>query len=157
MVIIGLTPKNKFVMKSAYVFLFVLALCFVSCDPPIFQVPIDGTYKKEIGFECGKIDMECNTIGGISFNIQQIYHITSSVNISPKSLSVRYKDKDIKYTVYLNGTAIKELQNVLNDNIVVINFAEKVCKNDTITINLDNFLYCKEKPINAGNIHFVVK
>jgi hypothetical protein len=142
-------------MKSVYIFLAVLALCFISCDPPIFQVPIDGTYKKEIGFECGKIDMECNTIGGISFNIKQVYHIINSINISPKSLSIKHKDKDIKYTIYLNGIAVNKLQNVLNDDIVVISFAEKVSNNDTITINLDNFLYCNEKPINAGDIYFV--
>jgi hypothetical protein len=144
-------------MKSAYIYLTVLSLCVLSCDPPIYQVPIEGTYKKEIGFECGTIDMECNTIGGINFTIKQVYHTTNAVKISPQSLSVKHKDKVVKYTTYLNGNVVKELQNVLNGDIVVVNFIEKVSKNDTVTVNLDNFLHCNEKPINAGNIHFVIK
>ena len=138
-----------------YIFTIVLALCFVSCDPPIFQIPIDGVYKKMIGVDGGTIDVECKTIGGVSFNIKQVYRVTNPLDINPKNLSIKYKNNDIKYTVYLNGALIDERKKIMNDDTVVVSFTKKVRKNDTIIINFDNFLYCKEKPIKIGDIPFV--
>ena len=150
------THKISLYMKSLmYIFTIVLALCFVSCDPPIFQIPIDGVYKKKIGVDCGTIDVECKTIGGVSFNIKQVYRVTNPLDINPKNLSIKYKNNDIKYTVYLNGALIDERKKIMNDDTVVVSFTKKVRKNDTIIINFDNFLYCKEKPITIGDIPFV--
>lgn len=156
MVTIGLTHRISLCMKSLmYIFTIVLALCFVSCDPPIFQIPIDGVYKKKIGVDCGTIDVECKTIGGVSFNIKQVYRVTNPLDINPKNLSIKYKNNDIKYTIYLNGALIDERKKIMNDDTVVVSFTKKVRKNDTIIINFDNFLYCNEKPITIGDIPFI--
>lgn len=141
-------------MKSLmYIITIVLALCFVSCDPPIFQIPIDGV--KMIGVDGGTIDVECKTIGGVSFNIKQVYRVTNPLDINPKNLSIKYKNNDIKYTVYLNGALIDERKKIMNNDTVVVSFTKKVRKNDTIIINFDNFLYCNEKPITIGDIPFI--
>lgn len=143
-------------MKLIHIFITVAILSFMSCDPPIFLVSIDNRYKKEIEFDCGKIDVECNTLGGVSFTIKQVYRITNSLDVSPKKLSIKYKNNDIKYTVYLNGTLINERGKIRNDDVVVVCFTKKVQKNDTIIVNLNDFLHCNGNPINTGNIFFVV-
>ncbi len=100
--------------------------------------------------------MECRSIGGISFNMKQTISVEGSVILDPKKLSLKYKNEYLKSEIYLNGARVREIQRLTNGDVVAISFVKRLLRNDTIQLDLNEFLHCRNKPINVGNIHLVL-
>ena len=153
MVTIGLIHNPQISIRLLFGLCFCLLL--ISCDPPIFQVDIDDSPKKTIGFEWGEMEMTCISLAG-SFNITQVLHSFSPIAINPKSILIRNNGEIVKYEVYLNGHLVSDIQNIKNNDVVAIFFEKKNNKNNEVIINFDRYLIYDEQPIIMGDIILVI-
>jgi hypothetical protein len=133
-----------------------LLLSLLSCDPYILQVSMDEGFRKEVNFDCGKVDISCSVIADRQISIHQKINLKYSIVLNPEKLRIMYKGDSIKAKIYLNEVPFQEIKQINNDNSIVIVINQKVQSGDTIKINIDNFMVCEKKPLEIGDINLVL-
>jgi len=143
-------------MKTNIFSLLLFSLLLSSCDPYIYNIVIDNNgFKKEINFECGKVDIWCSVMADRQISIFQKYKLDAPVIINPEKLEITYKGENIKPKVYLNGIITEPIE--INSEIQIRIIIDLIVKDgDILQANIDNFITCKEKPLGIGNINLIL-
>jgi hypothetical protein len=143
------------IKKNILLSLFLSFLLF-SCDLYIFDVIMDGDFKKNINLECGKFDISCNIIANRQIKIEQKMELNFPVLINPERLKLTYKGHtNNNAKIYLNGALIEKAEEINGYNRMAIVIDGIFQRGDTLKVNIDNFIVCREKPIEIGDINFV--
>lgn len=144
-------------MKMIFL-LSLFTILFVSCDPYVYNVEIDDNgFKKEIVFDCGKVDISAHVLGFSQITIFQKFKPSCPISINPNELTVSYKNQILSTTVSLNGDIMKNTMDVLEESSIsiVINLP-KINNGDTIKLNVDKFINCRENTLKISDINLIV-
>lgn len=145
-------------MKAKIFVLFLFSLSLLSCDPYILKVAIDENgFEKSFNFECGKVDIRGSVLADRQIHTYLNFKLNSSIVINPEKLKITHKGELLTVSVYLEnrGGLINEARNIDNESKISIVINCVVQSGDTITVNIDNFILCEDKPLEIGNISLV--
>jgi len=145
-------------MKKTFFFIILLlSLSLSSCDPLIFKVVIDDDgFEKKFNFECGKANVLCGVLGH-QVHIFLDFELDFPILINPEKFEITHKNSNAKSDVHFKGTILKEETIITGSqkmSIVIGNYRAQV--GDTLIINVDNFIVCKEKPLEIGEINLII-
>lgn len=146
-------------MKINIFILLFLSFLLLSCDPYILRVAIDSDgFEKTVNFECGKIDISCNVLADRQIHTYLNFKLDSPILINPQKLEVFHKGKLLATSIYLEngGGLIKDTKNIDNDGEISIVINRVIQSGDTIRVNIDNFIVCKEEALKIGDINLVL-
>jgi len=148
--------KINEVKTNVFILLFFLFLS--SCDLYFFNIAIDDDgFSKSFSFECGKIDVSGNIMDKSHITVSAAFKLDYPVLIDPEKFEVKYKGEAIKSIIYLNNNSpLQKIESINEDSKVRIVIRQKVQSGDTIKINIDNFIVCKGKPLEIGEINLVI-
>ena len=148
--------KALYNIKNIF-FLLLFSLSLSSCDPLIFKVVIDDNgFEKSFNFECGKVNVLCGVLGH-QVHIFLDFELDFPILINPENFKIIHKNSNVKSDIHFKGTILKE-ETIINAGsqkmgIVIGNYRAQV--GDTLIINVDNFIICKEKPLKIGDISLI--
>ena len=153
-------------MKVALLFiLLLLSLSLSSCDPLIFKVVIDDNgFEKSFNFECGKADVSCGVLVDIQLVAGFRLKLDSPILIVPEELKITHNiiplDPSIRFEERFRSFSIREQRIIDNDGELFIsvnsNHQSRFRVGDTVTINIDNFIICREKSLEIGDINLIL-
>ncbi len=144
-------------MKAKIFVLLLFSLSLLSCDPYILRVAIDSNgFEKSFNFECGKIDVFGNVLADRQVSTFLNFKLNSSIVVNPEKLEIVHKGEKITANVYLKSGLIKEEKTINTDDEVRVMVNRVVRVGDTITVNIDNFILCEDKPLDIGNISLIL-
>jgi hypothetical protein len=145
-------------MKTNIFILLLFFLLLSSCDPYWFNIVVDDNgFKKNIDFECGKIDVSGNVLADRQMSAFLRFKLDSPIVINPEKLEMWYRgEKVIYYRIYLNGSHLEGIKTINTDSDIRIIINSIVQSGDTIKINIDNFILCKEQPLGIKNINLII-
>ncbi|WP_077112723.1 hypothetical protein [Porphyromonas gingivalis] len=142
---------KKFFLPSLFTILL------ISCDPHVYNIEIDNSgLKKEIVFDCGKVDISANIIGYSQVCIFQKIKPIYPISINPNELKAPYKNQILTTTISLNGNIIKNAMSFSEESTIniVINHL-KINNGDTIKLNIDKFIACKGEILQISDINLI--
>ncbi len=144
-------------MKTNTYILLLFSFLLSSCDPHWFNIEIDGNgFQKSFAFECGEIDVSGSTIGE-QIPILLNFKLNNPIVLNPEKFEIKYKGEEIPYSrIYLNEVLLKETKSINNNSKVRIVIDLKVQSGDTIKINVNDFILCKEQPLGIGDINLIL-
>jgi len=146
-------------MKTNIFILLLFSLSFSSCDFFYFNVAIDGDgFKKSFDFECGKVEVLCGTLADTQLSIEFNFKLDSPILVNPEKLKISYNNEPIEPEIHLSCSLEKEPRKNCKDKDVgiAIIIRPKMQAGDTIKINVDNFIFCKDKPLEIGDVNLVL-
>jgi hypothetical protein len=145
-------------MKYYKYILYILLLCITSCDP-IFKIRLGDTFDKKIEFDCGYVNITCETFAYTHFKVIQNYNLNEPIYVYPKNIRVIYNGDIIETILYSKNESTPITNNYLvkNNEIMVIDFKRIINKGDTIILNIDNFFECNNVFNNYGDIFLIIK
>ncbi len=132
-------------------------ILLISCDPHVYNIEIDNSgLKKEIVFDCGKVDISANIIGYSQVCIFQKFKPIYPISINPNELKASYKNQILTTTISLNGNIIKNAISFSEESTIniVINHS-KINNGDTIKLNIDKFIACKGEILQISDINLI--
>jgi len=155
---IGLSLEFLKNMKANIFILLLLFFFLSSCDPYILRIAVDGeAFEKSFNFECGKVDIVCNVLADRQISVFQKFKLDSPILINPEKLEIVHKGEELTANVYSkNAGLIKDAKTINADDEVRITISRVVQVGDTLKINIDNFIVCKEKPLEIGDVNLVL-
>ncbi len=145
--------------KILVLLLFSLTLSLSSCDPYILKVAIDNNgFEKNFNFGCGKVNVRCSVLADRQISTLLNFRLSSPVLINPEKLEIIHKGELLTPKVFLGngGGLMQEARNINNDSKISIVINRAVKAGDTIIVNIDNFILCRDKPLEIGNISLVL-
>jgi len=151
-------------MKKAFFFIILLlSFSLSSCDPIFFRITIDGGFEKSFNFECGKADVSCGTLADKELAAGFRLKLDSPILIVPEELKITHNniplEPSIRFEERFRSFPIREQRIIDNDGALIIsvksNHQNRFRVGDTVTINIDNFIVCKEKPLEIGDINMI--
>jgi hypothetical protein len=144
-------------MKIKFFILFLSFFSLSSCDPYIYNIVIDDNgFEKEINFKCGKIGISCAIIGDRQIYIHQKFKLNYPVFINTEEFKISYKGEPVQANISSDGNIIKDTKEINNETQISIMINHVVVQNgDTLKINIDNFIVCREKPVEIGDINLI--
>lgn len=143
-------------MKINNLIILLFSLSLLSCDPHTFNVVIDDKgFEKCFNFECAKIDVSGHIIADRQISTFLKFKLNVPVSINSEKLQVTYNGEKVASKIYLNDVILDGVKNINNDSKIRILMNQIIKEGDTLKVNVDEFILCKEKPIDIGNINMV--
>jgi hypothetical protein len=137
---------------------FFLLISLFSCDPHWFNIVVDDNgFERNFNFECGKIDISGSVLADKQISIFNKIKLNTIILINPEKLKITYKNEPIKSDIYINGEVIKNPIEVDGEIQMRILINTIVQNGDILKINIDNFIVCKEKPLEIGDINLIIE
>jgi hypothetical protein len=144
-------------MKTNIFIILLFSLSLFSCDPYIFRIAIDDDgFETSLNFECGKIDVSGKIIADRQIFVILRLKLISPILIDPDKIEVMFDKRVVNSNFFLNDNPLKEIKSINNDDRICITINQKVQNGDTLKINIDHFIACKEKSLKIGDINLVI-
>ena len=152
-------------MKTKNLVLFLLAFSLTSCDPTFFRISIDGgAFEKKISFDCGSIVFHGTVLADRQINATLKFNLDYPVLLNPEKLEITHKEEFLTATrisLYERrrggawGVRMQEERMISGNTEIGIVIDRTVHAGDTMKINIDNFILCKENPLEIGDINLI--
>ena len=151
--------KARFFISS-----LLFALLLSSCDKYILNIEIDNNgFEKSFDFECGRMDVRGKVYADIQLVIAFQLTLDSSILIVPEKLEIIHNnvpfEAGIFYEERWRNYPITEQRIIDNNGVLTIsvnsNQHTRFRAGDTVTINIDNFIICKDNPLGIGKVNLI--
>ena len=151
--------KARFFISS-----LLFALLLSSCDKYILNIEIDNNgFEKSFDFECGRMNVRGKVYADVQLVIAFQLMLNDSILVVPEELKITHNniplESGMNYAERFRDYPIREPRTISNDGTLTIsvnsNQHARFRAGDTVTINIDNFIICKDNPLGIGEVNLI--